>query len=137
MAAAGLQRKPHYESLPVVTTLFLPLTLIVGWYGMNFKYMPELSALRISRGLYTEHISRCVKSVSSRKSACYRIGTVVLGDCHRAMYVDRKTTKFFSRSKPGADQKTLSILKNGYISENSCFFTGSMSYTVDFESGGQ
>lgn len=27
----------------VVTTIFLPLTLIVGWYGMNFKYMPELS----------------------------------------------------------------------------------------------
>jgi len=27
----------------IVTTIFLPLTLIVGWYGMNFKYMPELS----------------------------------------------------------------------------------------------
>ena len=27
----------------VVTTIFLPLTLIVGWYGMNFKYMPELT----------------------------------------------------------------------------------------------
>lgn len=26
----------------VVTTVFLPLTLIVGWYGMNFQYMPEL-----------------------------------------------------------------------------------------------
>lgn len=25
----------------VITTIFLPLTLIVGWYGMNFKYMPE------------------------------------------------------------------------------------------------
>lgn len=27
----------------VITTIFLPLTLIVGWYGMNFTYMPELS----------------------------------------------------------------------------------------------
>ena len=23
-------------------TIFLPLTLIAGWYGMNFRYMPEL-----------------------------------------------------------------------------------------------
>ena len=29
--------------LTVVTTIFMPLTLIVGWYGMNFKYMPELN----------------------------------------------------------------------------------------------
>ena len=29
--------------LTVVTTIFMPLTLIVGWYGMNFKYMPELT----------------------------------------------------------------------------------------------
>lgn len=31
--------------LTVVTTIFMPLTLIVGWYGMNFKYMPELDAV--------------------------------------------------------------------------------------------
>jgi magnesium transporter len=28
--------------LTVVTTIFIPLTFIVGVYGMNFKYMPEL-----------------------------------------------------------------------------------------------
>lgn len=28
--------------LTVVATIFMPLTLIVGWYGMNFTYMPEL-----------------------------------------------------------------------------------------------
>ncbi|MGB4985788.1 MAG: CorA family divalent cation transporter [Erysipelotrichaceae bacterium] len=27
----------------VVTTIFLPLTLIVGWYGMNFTSMPEIT----------------------------------------------------------------------------------------------
>lgn len=26
----------------IVSTIFLPLTLIVGWYGMNFTTMPEL-----------------------------------------------------------------------------------------------
>ncbi|WP_455645462.1 magnesium transporter CorA family protein [Methanosphaera sp.] len=29
--------------LTVVTALFTPLMLIVGWYGMNFQYMPELN----------------------------------------------------------------------------------------------
>lgn len=29
--------------LTVVTTVFMPLTLIAGWYGMNFYNMPELS----------------------------------------------------------------------------------------------
>lgn len=28
--------------LTVITSVFMPLTLIAGWYGMNFKYMPEL-----------------------------------------------------------------------------------------------
>ena len=28
--------------LTVVTVIFMPLTLIAGWYGMNFVYMPEL-----------------------------------------------------------------------------------------------
>lgn len=27
----------------VVTTIFLPLTLVTGWYGMNFTNMPELN----------------------------------------------------------------------------------------------
>ena len=26
----------------VITTIFFPLTIIVGWYGMNFVNMPEL-----------------------------------------------------------------------------------------------
>lgn len=31
------------KMLTIVTTIFLPLTLIAGWYGMNFQNMPELS----------------------------------------------------------------------------------------------
>ena len=46
----GEQYKAHLELkqnhimtiLTVVTTIFMPLTLITGWYGMNFRYMPEL-----------------------------------------------------------------------------------------------
>jgi len=37
-------RQNHIMTLlTVVTTIFMPLTLIAGWYGMNFKYMPELN----------------------------------------------------------------------------------------------
>ncbi len=28
--------------LTLITSIFLPLTRIAGWYGMNFRYMPEL-----------------------------------------------------------------------------------------------
>lgn len=30
------------QVLTIITSTFMPLTLITGWYGMNFKYMPEL-----------------------------------------------------------------------------------------------
>jgi len=30
------------QFLTVVTTIFMPLTLITGWYGMNFVNMPEI-----------------------------------------------------------------------------------------------
>lgn len=40
-----LEEKQNHtmKMLTIVTTLFFPLTLITGWYGMNFKYMPELN----------------------------------------------------------------------------------------------
>ena len=28
--------------LTVISTIFFPLTVVTGWYGMNFRYMPEL-----------------------------------------------------------------------------------------------
>ena len=30
------------QFLTIVTTIFMPLTLVAGWYGMNFVNMPEL-----------------------------------------------------------------------------------------------
>lgn len=30
------------QFLTIITTIFMPLTLITGWYGMNFAEMPEL-----------------------------------------------------------------------------------------------
>lgn len=32
------------QLLTIITTIFMPLTLITGWYGMNFRNMPELTA---------------------------------------------------------------------------------------------
>lgn len=36
-----VQQNKVMSVLTIVTTIFLPLTLIVGWYGMNFPNMPE------------------------------------------------------------------------------------------------
>lgn len=37
-----LMQTHNMNLLTVVTTIFLPLSLLVGWYGMNFTNMPEL-----------------------------------------------------------------------------------------------
>ena len=41
-AQLGARQNRIMTLLTVVTTIFMPLTLIAGWYGMNFRYMPEL-----------------------------------------------------------------------------------------------
>ncbi|MCI8635060.1 MAG: magnesium and cobalt transporter CorA [Eubacterium sp.] len=41
-AEITIQQNNVMNLLTVVTTVFLPLTLIAGWYGMNFYNMPEL-----------------------------------------------------------------------------------------------
>lgn len=38
----GIRQNNVMKVLTIVTTVFLPLTLIAGWYGMNFTHMPEL-----------------------------------------------------------------------------------------------
>lgn len=39
--ADGKQNR-NMQILTIISTIFLPLTLITSWYGMNFKNMPEL-----------------------------------------------------------------------------------------------
>lgn len=46
--SADLNRKSNrmnriIQRLTVVTSIFMPLTFLVGVYGMNFRYMPELN----------------------------------------------------------------------------------------------
>lgn len=43
-AEIGIRQNDVMKVLTVVTTIFLPLTLIAGWYGMNFANMPELTS---------------------------------------------------------------------------------------------
>ena len=38
----GVRQSRVMTMLAVISAIFLPLTLLVGWYGMNFAYMPEL-----------------------------------------------------------------------------------------------
>lgn len=38
----SIQQNDLMKVFTVITAIFLPLTLLVGWYGMNFVNMPEL-----------------------------------------------------------------------------------------------
>ena len=42
-AALDLQLNNTMKLLTVITSFFFPLTIIVGWYGMNFQSMPEFA----------------------------------------------------------------------------------------------
>ena len=39
----SIRQNDIMKVLTIVTTIFLPLSLLAGWYGMNFEYMPEIS----------------------------------------------------------------------------------------------
>lgn len=41
-AQVDTQQNGIMQFLTVISTIFFPLTLITGWYGMNFENMPEL-----------------------------------------------------------------------------------------------
>jgi len=37
------EQNDNMQFLTIISTIFFPLTLITGWYGMNFNNMPELN----------------------------------------------------------------------------------------------
>ncbi|MCC8073119.1 MAG: hypothetical protein LIO62_03210 [Clostridiales bacterium] len=41
-ACLNMRLNQTMKIFTLMTTIFFPLTVIVGWYGMNFQYMPEL-----------------------------------------------------------------------------------------------
>ncbi len=41
-AALSYEQNRIMKVFTTVTTIFMPLSLIAGWYGMNFAWMPEL-----------------------------------------------------------------------------------------------
>ncbi|MBR3153401.1 MAG: hypothetical protein IKF10_00170 [Lachnospiraceae bacterium] len=43
-SAIAVEQNNNMAVLTIVTVIFTPLTVLVGWYGMNFKYMPELES---------------------------------------------------------------------------------------------
>ena len=42
-AQIDAKQNSNMQFLTVISTIFFPLTLITGWYGMNFQNMPELA----------------------------------------------------------------------------------------------
>ena len=42
-AELDIRQNRIMKILTIVTTVFLPLSLVAGWYGMNFTGMPELT----------------------------------------------------------------------------------------------
>ena len=38
----SIEQNDLMKIFTVVTVIFLPLSLLAGWYGMNFSYIPEL-----------------------------------------------------------------------------------------------
>lgn len=39
----NMRQNQVMQTLTIVTAIFMPLTLLAGWYGMNFSTMPELT----------------------------------------------------------------------------------------------
>ena len=45
LSSSNMRLSEVMKILTIISTIFMPLTFIVGLYGMNFKYMPEINWL--------------------------------------------------------------------------------------------
>ena len=43
MSSVSNRMNEIMKTLTIIATIFIPLTFIAGLYGMNFRFMPELS----------------------------------------------------------------------------------------------
>ncbi len=68
-AQIEIRQNKIMKSLTIVTAIFLPLTLIAGWYGMNFTYMPEL---QWEYGCYPAVVGLSVVTVLSSLALCHK-----------------------------------------------------------------
>ncbi len=66
LSAVAIKQNETMKVLSAVASIFLPLTLVAGIYGMNFEHMPELGLVlglfrgdRLHRGGHA-HLSRVV-----------------------------------------------------------------------------
>ena len=74
-AQLDYQLNKSMKTLSLVTTICLPLSLIAGWYGMNFTAMPELKW----RYGYL-YVKMCIRD---RSGAALRIRVTWRKDCMR------------------------------------------------------
>ena len=83
-AQIGIRQNEIMKSLTVVTTIFLPLSLLAGWYGMNFAGMPELTW---PWGIPSSYSSawpswRCASGISGARSFCEQWDGAGQGRCN-------------------------------------------------------
>ena len=65
-----LRQNRNMTFLTIIATIFMPLTLITGWYGMNFTHMPELDspyAYPIVAGVCLLIVTTCLIILKKKK----------------------------------------------------------------------
>ena len=130
--------------LTVITSIFLPLTLIAGWYGMNFRYMPELNwpwsypiafdllqeekmaVSAISQPSYNDHDPSPLKEAGHGFFRCFRSGRS-LYFFPRRMAEPERPIQHASEGPMGSPLVVSIIRTSSYPRSRSFFIKASMS----------